>query len=89
MDDRCISWCLGWKGSVFRDRFVLKANAQVRWRVPCEPECPGGSMMGTTCFLATCETALVQGKRDQLKEKGQAKCHHRVHTLRPKLGRDR
>lgn len=56
------------------------------------PESPSAqvvAVMGTTCFLATCETALVQGKRAQLKEKEHAKCQHRVRTLRPKLGRDR
>lgn len=49
---------------------------------PARPSVQVVAVMGTTCFLATCEAALVQGKRDQLKEKGHAKCRHGLHTLR-------
>lgn len=90
MDEGCISWCLGWRGSVFRGGFVLKANAQVRWRCSASPSVQVVAAMGDNLFPSHLrETALAQGKRDQLKEKEHAKCHHRVHTLRPKLRRDR
>ena len=72
-----------WGGKVVCSGTDLFSKKMPKYRGVC-PACP----MGTTCFLATCETALVRVKRHQLKEKGHAKCHHRVHRLRPKLGRD-
>lgn len=41
------------------------------------------AVVGTTYILATCETAQIQGKRDQLEEKGRARCHHRAPEFIP------